>query len=87
MGSYHSNHITLIDFGLSFKKDKYTRHSKSFTGTPLYASNDRLLMKPVSQKDDLESLAYILIYFRLGFVPWPRMDEAPNKTMQSKMKL
>ncbi|KIM55242.1 hypothetical protein SCLCIDRAFT_135051 [Scleroderma citrinum Foug A] len=41
-----------------------------FTGTPCFASTRALLGNQQSCQDDLESLAYILIYLVCGSLPW-----------------
>ena len=69
--------IYLIDFGLSKRyKDLKTgmhipyRDGKSLTGTPRFASLNTHLGMEHSRRDDLESLAYVLIYLYKGKLPW-----------------
>jgi serine/threonine protein kinase len=70
--------IHLIDFGLSkrYFDPKTNRHhiyemGKSFRGTRRYSSINSMLGIEQSRRDDLESVAYVLIYFlRKGKLPW-----------------
>ena len=72
-----SNMVHLINFGLAkeyrdpntyehipFKKDV------SIVGTATFASINSHLGLELGWQDDLESLAYILIYFLRGSLPW-----------------
>lgn len=44
----------------------------SFKGTPFFASNNQLVRGKLGQRDDLESLIYILIYLYQGYLPWAK---------------
>ena len=73
----NSKYVYLLDFGLSktFNKysnseDKHKNENKRMTGTPRYASINALKGLEQSQKDDLESLGYVLIYLANGSLPW-----------------
>ena len=73
----NSKKIYLIDFGLC---SKYTTGSqndhipflygKLLTGTARYASINALKGFEQSRRDDLESLAYVLIFLLKGSLPW-----------------
>ena len=77
MGVYDKKSIVYIcDFGLCKKfRDHDGKHipfkdGKSLTGTARYASIYSHLGYEQSRRDDLESLAYSLIYFSKGVLPW-----------------
>ena len=78
MGLKEKNSILyLIDFGLAkkFRSSKtlmqypYIR-KKKMTGTARYASIHALEEMEQSRRDDLESTAYVLLYFLRGSLPW-----------------
>ena len=90
MGLYKNKSIVYIcDFGLCKKyKDKNGQHipfkeRKSLIGTSRYASIYSHLGYEQSRRDDLESLAYSLIYFSRGSLPWMGIKE---KNKQEKYK-
>lgn len=75
------NTVHLIDFGLSkffvnprdnvhipYRNDKTTK-----TGTPRYVSISCHMGIEQSRRDDIESLAYTLIYLWRGDLPWQRL--------------
>ena len=73
--------IYLIDFGLSKKyrssrTGKHVKFSipKRMTGTARYASLNSLKGYQASRRDDLESIAYILIFFMKGSLPWEKAE-------------
>ena len=86
MGKDKKNHLVyLIDFGLAkrFKDSKTGIHikykdGKSLTGTARYASLFTLMGIEQSRRDDLEAIAYSLIYLILGKLPWQGI-KAKNK--------
>ena len=89
--------LYLCDFGLAKRfRDKKTGdhipyiNNKHFTGTPSFASVYTHLGCEQSRRDDLESLAYTLIYLGTGTLPWKGLkskgkDEKYSKIITKKM--
>lgn len=75
-----SDTIFFVDFGISkYYKDNLGRHiayreKKSFIGTTRYASIAAHLGVEISRKDDLESLAYVIIFLAKGQLPWQNLN-------------
>jgi serine/threonine protein kinase len=88
----HSNIVYIIDFGLSreFRHPDTYLHipyngAKGFVGTATFASIHSHLGFELGRRDDLESLAYILIYFLRGSLPWQGLDfETCDRVAESK---
>jgi casein kinase I family protein HRR25 len=89
--------VHLIDFGLTtaYRDSRTRRHllqkdNQTFTGTSLYASINSHKNISHSRRDDLESLAYVLIQLVNGSLPWQNLAK-PRRNKSSdgilKMKL
>lgn len=72
----NSNRVHVIDFGLS----KYyanergehvsLRSTREIIGTSRYMSINAHKCQEASRRDDMESLAYVMVYFMRGSLPW-----------------
>eukprot|EP00759_Apiculatamorpha_spiralis_P044225 PhF_6_TR41305/c1_g1_i1/m.62539/K02218/CSNK1, CKI; casein kinase 1 len=81
--------LHMIDFGLSKRYRHPTTHQhiefktdKSMTGTARYASLNAHKGYELSRRDDLESIAYVMIYFMAGKLPWQGLK--PTKEQKEK---
>ena len=78
--------IHVIDFGLANRYRlsspqshiPYTRYT-TFTGTTRFLSVNGHQGVEQSRRDDLESLAYVLIYFLRGSLPWQGLEVKSSK--------
>ena len=86
--------IYLIDFGLSKlinveKKNSnllpIIKKEKIVIGTVRYVSLNTHLVNEQSKKDDLESLAYIMVYFIKGELPWQNIKAKSRQEKYSKI--
>ena len=80
------NQVNVIDFGLAKKfRDSKThlhipyRENKNLTGTARYVSINTHLGVEQARRDDLESIAYVLIYFLRGGLPWQGVKATTKK--------
>ena len=89
MGLNQKNAVLyLLDFGLAkkFRSSKTLIQcpfvkKKKMTGTARYASIHALEEMELSRRDDLESMAYVLLYFLRGSLPWQgiKIKEKENR--------
>ena len=91
---FNDNNLYIIDFGLSkeYRDKKTNKHydyneSSKFVGTPRYASVNTHLGIRQSRRDDLESVAYILIYFLNGDLPWQGIKAKTKSEKKEKIKI
>jgi casein kinase 1 len=85
--------IYLIDFGLSKlinndKKNMFIfniKNEKIVIGTVRYISMNAHLGNEQYKKDDLESLAYMLIYFIKGELPWQNLKAKSRREKYTKI--
>lgn len=73
----NDNKVYISDFGLAKQYRDIKTHlhfpcteNLSLTGTAPFASINNHLGMQQSRRDDMESLAYLLIYFLCGYLPW-----------------
>jgi serine/threonine protein kinase len=74
---HQSNTVFVIDFGLSkkWRNSKTLQHipfrdGKTLTGTARYSSINTHLGIEQSRRDDIEAIAYVLVYLSKGSLPW-----------------
>ena len=87
-----NNLLYLIDFGLAkrFKDSKTGIHikykeGKSLTGTARYSSVFTLMGIEQSRRDDIEAIAYSLIYLLHGKFPWQGIKAKSKKEKYDKI--
>ena len=74
----------MVDFGLAKKFfvaknfPRIPKATKGLTGTAHYPSINNHNCIEKSQRDDMESLAYVLLYFLMGILPWQGVSYDEN---------
>ncbi|KAF8078232.1 kinase-like protein [Lyophyllum atratum] len=88
LGPNGNAEVHIVDFGLAMKYHDDTTHShiscqktSNILGTARYFSIHTHQGFEQSHRDDLESLAYVLIYFLRGTLPWQNLE---GKTQRQK---
>jgi len=89
----NDHYIYLIDFGLAKKfRCEHTnihityKENKAMTGTARYASRNAHKGIEQSRRDDLESIAYVLIYFMKGSLPWQGLKSLKKEDKMKKIQ-
>lgn len=82
-----SEKVYIIDFGLSKKRCdvRGSRRRKGIVGTLPFVSLNMHLGLPATPRDDLEALAFMLIYLAKGTLPWydPRKKKMPETQVRT----
>jgi len=88
--------VQLIDFGLSkrYWSHKTCQHipyrkkkTSGVIGSARYASINAHNGIELSRRDDMESMAYMLIYFMRGNLPWQYLDPPPQTRQQKNARI
>ncbi|EGR29282.1 hypothetical protein IMG5_159280 [Ichthyophthirius multifiliis] len=84
--------VFMIDYGLAKRYQKNNQHipykdGKNLTGTARYASINTHVGIEQSRRDDLESLAYLFIYFLKGQLPWQNIRAKDKKEKYEQIKV
>jgi serine/threonine protein kinase len=81
-----SSLLHVIDFGLAkkYRNPKTGRHipyieNKSLTGTARFASINAHVGIEQSRRDDMEAIAYVLLYFVQGSLPWQGLQASSKQ--------
>jgi len=93
IGNKKASLVYMIDFGLAkrFRNPKTGQHipwkeGKNLTGTARYASLNTHLGYEQSRRDDLEGLAYVMLYFLKGKLPWQGLAARTKNEKYEKIK-
>lgn len=80
--------VYLIDYGICKRQTNEHiefKDGKPLIGTPRYASINSHFGVELSRRDDLESLAYCIIYLWTGSLPWQGISARNEKDKQRKI--
>lgn len=87
-GDDTKNNLYLIDFGFckTYNPNNIDAHTHGTIGSKNYASINAHFHKELSMRDDLESVAYMLLKLQTGTLPWGNtLDE--NEIVKLKIQL
>ena len=92
-GSDAARAVHLVDFGVATRPDEAQAAEGSLgdslvgaAGTPLFASEALHAGRPTTYADDLESLAYVLVYLSKGSLPWMRVPPESAAAMKRALR-
>jgi len=89
------NKIFILDFGMTkvYPEDYFNRKDtqcvrmyKYMIGTELFCGINTHLGLIQSMRDDMESIGYMLIYLRIGTLPWAGLSARTEKELEEKIK-
>ena len=85
------NTIYLIDFGIARSYVEEGRHAqrrktRKMKGTKKYCSVGTMRGRTSSRRDDLESLAYVLVRLNTGKLPWDSILKDQTKSKKEMMR-
>jgi hypothetical protein len=85
--------IYILDFGLAKRyRDEHThihiplKENRNLTGTARYASCNAHNGLEQSRRDDMESIAYVILYFFKGKLPWQGLKCKDKNEKYAKIK-
>jgi serine/threonine protein kinase len=88
-----SKTIYILDFGLAKRyRDEHThihiplKENRNLTGTARYASCNAHNGLEQSRRDDMESIAYVILYFFKGKLPWQGLKCKDKNEKYAKIK-
>lgn len=91
--NYFDNTVYIIDFGLSTRYiDPETnqhceyKEGRRFVGTPRYASINAHTGVRLSRRDDLEAVAYCLVWYITGYLPWISVKGKTKQERKERIK-
>ena len=86
----NAHKVYIIDFGLSKKYHSEGKHipfriGRSLIGTARYVGLNVHRGYEASRRDDMESIAYMLIYFLRGRLPWQGIGSSISKQKRNEL--
>jgi len=78
--------LVLIDFGVAVTLEDIKHNKAHCVCTPRFASLASLMGRSPSAKDDLESLAYTLLFLGTGALPWDKCNELEHLAIKHNIR-